>query len=209
MGETLIEGEGITQAVNLAFRSLIEVLPRIMASLTVATILGLVSIVIYKIVKKLLAISGIDSLLASYFGGRKMPFRASSIINSILALGLLLVTIYASIVAGFPDYKTYAAEAVDVIARIASVFYMIILVYIAINYVSERLKMESGLGGYMTLIIFNIVLILLIDVTALSPVVKQALSWGLSLGLGLSVAVFTAWYFFGKESLAKERSEKS
>jgi hypothetical protein len=204
----MLQAGSFEEALALALRSIVRVLPKVTASLIVAIILIIISVIVIKVVSRLLRASGIDTILAPYFKKYNVPFTVTSLINSILALGLLLVVLYSSIIAGFPEYKNYAVETIDIIARVASVFYMIILVYVALNYVTDKLRMESGLGGYMALIIFNIVLILLIDVTALSPVVKQALSWGLSLGLGLSVAVFTAWYFFGQESPMRSRRKE-
>jgi len=204
----VIEASGLEEALSLAVRSIVEALPRLTASLFAAAILILVSVLVIKVVSKLLRLSKIDEMLAPLFRKYNIPFTLSSLINSLLILGLSLIVLYSSVVAGFPNYRAYMIQIVNIIARLASVFYMIILVYAAINYVMDKLRMERGLGGYMALVLFNIVLILLVDITALSPVVKQALSWGLSLGLGLSVAVFTAWYFFGGEGSPSARRRK-
>jgi len=56
------------------------------------------------------------------------------------------------------------------------------------------------------LLTFLITTVLIIDVTALSSEVKAALTWGLSLGIGLSIGVFTVWYFFG--DLLKKKEER-
>ena len=186
------------EALRLALHDLASLVPRLAASVVTGAVLILVSVLIVRLVSRLLRISRIDELLDPVFQKYGVPFSFSSLVNGLLVFMLALLTLYASVVAGFPEYSDIAAEIVTVTGRIASVFVMILLVYVIINYVTEKLRIERGLRGFMALVLFNISLILLVDVTALSPVVKQALAWGLSLGLGLSIAVFTAWYFFGK-----------
>ena len=186
------------EALRLALHDIALLVPRLAASVITGAVLILVSVLIVRLVSRLLRISRIDELLDPVFQKYGVPFSFSSLVNGLLVFVLALLTLYASVVAGFPEYSDIAAKIVTVTGRIASVFVMILLVYVIINYVTEKLRMERGLRGFMALVLFNISLILLVDVTALSPVVKQALAWGLSLGLGLSIAVFTAWYFFGK-----------
>ena len=202
---------GLEEALRLALRDLASLVPRLAASVIAGAVLVLVSVLIVRLVSRLLRVSRIDELLDPVFEKYGVPFSFSSLVNGLLVFVLTLLTLYASIVAGFPEYSGVAAEIVTVTGRIASVFVMILLVYVIINYVTEKLRMERGLRGFMALVLFNISLILLVDVTALSPVVKQALAWGLSLGLGLSIAVFTAWYFFGRPTekpMTRRRDEE-
>lgn len=193
-----VGGTGLEEAIRLTLRDLAGLVPRLAASVITGAVLILVSVLVVRLVSRLLRLSRIDEILDPVFQRYGVPFTFSSLVNGLLVFALTLLTLYASIVAGFPEYGWAAAEIVTVTARIASVFVMILLVYVTINYVTEKLRMEKGLRGFMALVLFDISLILLVDVTALSPVVKQALAWGLSLGLGLSIAVFTAWYFFGR-----------
>ncbi len=208
---TATNATGLEEALRLALRDLASLVPRLAASVITGAVLVLVSVLIVRLVSRLLRVSRIDELLDPVFEKYGVPFSFSSLVNGLLVFVLTLLTLYVSIVAGFPEYSGVAAEIVTVTGRIASVFVMILLVYVIINYVTEKLRMERGLRGFMALVLFNISLILLVDVTALSPVVKQALAWGLSLGLGLSIAVFTAWYFFGRpveKPAAKNRGEE-
>jgi len=70
--------------------------------------------------------------------------------------------------------------------------------------VFDRLRIERGLRGFMFLLAFLIALVLIVDITTLSPELKRSLAWGLSLGIGLSIGVFTAWYFFGEAILRRQ-----
>jgi hypothetical protein len=192
----------IEEAVRLALHDITSIVPKLAASVLAGAIMALLSVFIVRLVSRLLRASRIDEVLDPLFARYGVPFTLSSLINGLLIFALVLITIYVSIVAGFPEYGDVIAQVIIITSRIASVFVMILLTYVAINYVTEKLRMEKGLKGFMALVIFDISLILIIDVTALSPVVKEALAWGLSLGLGLSIAVFTAWYFFGQRSVA-------
>ena len=190
----------VGEALRLALRDLTVLIPHLAASVLAGAVTALISVLLVKIVMRLLRLSRIDELLDPVFSRYGVPFTFSSLVGGLLAFALALITVYVAVVAGFPDYAEAASKAITIAARIASVLVMILLVYVVVNYVTEKLKMERGLRGYMALVVFNISLILLVDVTALSPTVKQALAWGLSLGLGLSIAVFTAWYFFGQKT---------
>ncbi|BEP16805.1 hypothetical protein PYJP_01570 [Pyrofollis japonicus] len=197
----------VEEAIRLALRDVTSIVPKLAASVLAGAVMALLSVLIVRLVARLLRASKIDELLDPLFTRYGVPFTLSSLINGLLVFALVLITIYVSIVAGFPEYGDIAAQTIIISARIASVFVMILLTYVAVNYVTEKLRMEKGLKGFMALVIFDISLILIVDVTALSPVVKEALAWGLSLGLGLSIAVFTAWYFFGQRSMAAESRE--
>ncbi|MCY0867990.1 MAG: hypothetical protein OWQ48_02005 [Desulfurococcus sp.] len=171
--------------------------PRLAVSALAAAIFALVSVLVFKLVSILLSISRVDDFTTPMLKRYRIPFTLSSLVKGLLAFALALLTLYASIAAGFPEYTQLASEIIVVSARIASVISMIILAYIAVNYLVEMLGMRKGLGGFMALLMFNITLILVVDIAVLTPEVKQALTWGLSLGLGLTIAVFAVWYFFG------------
>ena len=77
-----------------------------------------------------------------------------------------------------------------------SVIFLIAIVFVAVSRISEKVAVEGKMKGFMTLMTLFIVLVLLIDVTNLTPEIKSALAWGLSMGIGISMGVFTAWFFF-------------
>jgi len=69
---------------------------------------------------------------------------------------------------------------------------------------------ESRLRGYLIFIMMLLLTAMLIDVTALSEPVKHALYTGLAIGIGASLAIFSAWFFFGEfwERALEERRAK-
>ncbi len=79
---------------------------------------------------------------------------------------------------------------------VLSVIFLIAIVFVAVSRISEKVAVEGKMKGFMTLMTLFIVLVLLIDVTNLTPEIKSALAWGLSMGIGISMGVFTAWFFF-------------
>ncbi|MMZ67094.1 hypothetical protein D1872_296430 [compost metagenome] len=68
--------------------------------------------------------------------------------------------------------------------------------FLMLETIIERIRMEAKLRGFMFLLILFISLALVLDVTTLSNEVKNALAFGISLGIGLMIGVFAAWYFF-------------
>jgi hypothetical protein len=196
-------GLAVEEALRLALRDVANIIPKLAASILAGAITALIAILLMRLVSRLLKASKVDELLDPIFARYGVPFTLSSLIKGLLAFVLVLIIFYVSVVAGFPEYGNAVSQAIIIAGRVASVIVMILITYVTVNYVTEKLRMERGLRGFMALVIFDISLILVIDMTALSPPVKEALAWGLSLGLGLSIAVFTAWYFFGQEIRAR------
>ena len=127
-----------------------------------------------------------------------MRYRISltNIIIILLNLGIGLLAVYSIALIVYPTQVEVITSIVSYIARVASVVFLIIFVFIALETIIERIRMEAKLRGFMFLIILFITLALLLDITALSEEVKHALALGISIGIGLSIGVFSLWYFF-------------
>ena len=174
--------------------------------IVIITVFFVISLVLNKLVTKILKVVKIDELLKIM--NKNIPISISGIIQFLINIGLALIALYTIILLVLPGQINIITSTVMYISRVASVAFIIILVFILLNVVIERIRMETKMRGFMFLITYFIVIILIIDVTTLSQEVKSALSQGISLGIGLAIGVFTAWYFFGEAFLKRARESK-
>lgn len=196
----------LKEAFELALNDVINFVPKILMIIVIITVFFVISLVLNKLVTKILKVVKIDELLKIM--NKNIPISISGIIQFLINIGLALIALYTIILLVLPGQINIITSTVMYISRVASVAFIIILVFILLNVVIERIRMETKMRGFMFLITYFIVIILIIDVTTLSQEVKSALSQGISLGIGLAIGVFTAWYFFGEAFLKRARESK-
>ncbi|WP_290898706.1 hypothetical protein, partial [Ferroglobus sp.] len=143
---------------------------------------------------KVLEIVKIDEMFKPFekYSGLSFSTFILVITNVVIALAALY-TLASTI---FPGSIEFVNSILEYFARIISVLFLISVVFVAVSKITEKIAVEQKMKSFMTLISLYIILVLLIDVTNLSQEVKSALSWGLSIGMGISIGVFSFWYFF-------------
>ena len=187
----------LRQARRETIEDLVALVPKILTAVIILVAMALLTYVVVKLVRRLLDIARIDELVRPFIERYGIPFTITNVIVVITVFGMSMLTIYTVAAIVFPEYLGLVTTAIDVVSRIASVVFLIIFVFTSITITVERIRMERGMRGFMLLLTLLIAILLVVDVTNLSREVKEALAWGLSLGIGLSIGVFTAWYFFG------------
>ena len=177
-------------------QELADLAPRLFLAL-MAIMATLVSVKLVNIyLRRLLGFSKIDEAVERFVGGRP-PILLSSVIVGAADLGLGFIGVYLAMSLLLPpDVMGRVDSAALYAARVLSVLAMIGFILLAFNMLMSRIRLEMKLKSYMTFISFLLATALLIDVAALSDPVKQALVSGLAIGIGLSIAVFAAWFFF-------------
>ena len=65
-----------------------------------------------------------------------------------------------------------------------------------INILVNRMVIETRMRGYIVLILLILLTVMVIDLTSLSPSIKDSLARGMSTGLGIAIGVFAIWFFF-------------
>ncbi len=182
------------RAIENALRDLIYMLPRLAIGIAILAIFIAISIMVTRILRKFLQFFKIDELAKPMV--KELPFSLTSIITYLTGFGIILVGLYSVVLLLFPKEIVLINEALSYLARVVSVVFMIVFVFVSLVIFTERIRLEARLRGFMFIILLFITIILVIDISALSDEVKAALAWGLSLGLGLAIGVFSAWYFF-------------
>ena len=183
----------VLEALQLTLEELAFYLPKILFSIGILVVYVLIALVTTKIVRKTIRFLKIDEIFKPFL---KETISISDLIVFFINLGLALLAIYTLTSILLPEYLHTLTSIIEYIGRIVSIVFIIFFTFILLNSIVERVRMETKMKGFMLLMTLFITLILVIDVTAVSEEVKASLTWGISLGLGLAIGVFTAWYFF-------------
>ncbi|MCD6409428.1 MAG: hypothetical protein J7L98_03685 [Candidatus Verstraetearchaeota archaeon] len=195
----------LLEALGMTLAEVAELVPKILISVIVAALFIVAAVLVTKVVRKILDTIKLDEIAGSMLS--RWGLSISWIIVTLLNIGIALLALYTIVMIISPGLSEIVATAVNYISRIASVIFLMIFTFTVINAIVEKLKVESTIRGFLLLFAFFIALALIIDVTSLSTEVKSALTWGISLGIGLSMGVFAAWYFFG-EQIAERLRER-
>ncbi|RLG89634.1 MAG: hypothetical protein DRO16_03695 [Thermoprotei archaeon] len=185
--------EILWRALQYSLRDLVSILPLILIALLIIAVYTLVAIILTRLIRSILRLINIDELAKPLI---KYRISLTNIIIILLNLGIGLLAVYSIALIVYPAQVEIITSIVSYIARVASVVFLIIFVFIMLETIIERIRMEAKLRGFMFLIILFVTLALLLDITALSEEVKHALALGISIGIGLSIGVFSLWYFF-------------
>ena len=199
----------VWEALRLALRDLIEVVPDILIALAIIAVYLAIAIILTRLVKKLFIVFKVDELLKPIL--KHAYFSITNLVLVLMNIGLALMALYSIVLTLFPEQVHTTTLIINYAARVASVVFLIFFIFIALNSVVERIRMEAKLRGFILLVTLFMTIVPLLDVTALSPEVKTALAWGISIGIGLAIGVFAAWYFFHEilEEKMKEKKEKA
>ena len=185
--------EILREALRYSLSEIAYLLPKIVISIIIIVIFFVIALVLTRIVRKILNIVKLEEIVKKYI---KYTIPIDTLIIALINLGIFFIAIYTIVLVTYPEAMIYISLISNYLGRVASVAFLIIFVFIVINTIIDKLRMEKGLRGFMMILTFLITMILIVDITSLTPEVKSALTWGLSLGIGLSIGIFTLWYFF-------------
>ncbi|MEM4021209.1 MAG: hypothetical protein QXI18_02385 [Nitrososphaerota archaeon] len=176
----------------------IAFIPKLILGIIVVIIAFLVLKLAGGAIKKLLSLANLDGLMEKHLGMR-LPISLNSVILWIFYAGVLLASLYALIhIFLGPEYLGLANSALIYGARVISVIVIALILFTAFSAIIEKIRVESRLKGYLLFVVMLLITTMLIDITALSEPVKQALYTGLAVGIGASLAIFSIWFFFNE-----------
>ncbi len=194
--------EVIREAFTLAVRDLVNALPLVFSALAILAIYAVIAIVLSKLVKKLFDFFKIDEIVKPLL--KETYFSLTNLIIAIMDIGIALLAVYTVTLLLFPGEVEKVTLIITYGARLASVVFLLIAFFIIFNAIIYRIQMEAKMKGFIFLLSFFIAVVLMLDITAISPEVKTALAWGISIGISIAIGVFAAWFFFGETMKRKE-----
>jgi len=193
-------GENLLELLVQIFREMatdiIGLLPKILIALIVFALTLLVIKVLNFSLRKLLKLAKLN-LMFEQLSGFSLPFSIDNLIVFFADLGIILIFLYSMVHLFLgPQYLNLMTEGVQYGARIVSIVAIALILFAIFNIVISRVKVETRLRSYALFIVLLLITAMLIDVTALSDPIKNALTTGLSIGVGISIGVFAIWFFF-------------
>lgn len=173
-----------------------RLLPKIFIALIVLALTFLVIKVLNIAFRKLLRLAKLDAMFKQ-FASFSLPFSLDSLIIFLADLGIALIALYGlvNLFLG-PQYLQLMNNGIYYGARVVSIVVIAIVIFAIFNMLIGRIKVETRLRSYAMLIVLLLITAMLIDITALSDQVKNALTLGLSIGVGIAIGVFAIWFFF-------------
>jgi len=177
-------------------RETMRLIPKIFIALIIVALTFLVIKVLNISFRKILKFAKLDTMFKQ-LSGFSLPFTIDNLIIFLADLGVALISLYA-IVNLFlgAQYLQLMNEALYYGARVVSIVVIAIVVLAIFNALIGRIRVETRLRSYAMFIVLLLITAMLVDITALSDPVKNALITGLSVGVGISVGVFAIWFFF-------------
>lgn len=196
------------QAFRLAIRDLVNVVPSILLALVIIAIYIGLAILLNRIIRRVFKLFRVDELIKPLI--RQTPFSLTNLVVVLIDVGLAILALYSIVLILFPEQVYTTTIIIYYAARVASVVFLILFVFIALEAVAERIRMEAKMRGFILFLLLFLSLVPILDITALSHEVKTALAWGVSIGIGLAIGVFATWFFFHEilESMVRTRKER-
>jgi hypothetical protein len=193
-GENLLEL--LVQIFNEIATDIIGLLPKILIALTVFALTLLVIKVLNFSLRKLLKLAKLN-LMFEQLSGFSLPFSIDNLLIFFADLGIILILLYSMVHLFLgPQYLNLMTEGMQYGARVVSIVVIALILFAIFNTVISRVKVETRLRSYALFIVLLLITAMLVDVTALSDPIKNALTTGLSIGVGISIGVFAIWFFF-------------
>lgn len=186
-------------------------LPKIFIILIVFTIAFFAIRVLNLFLKRVLKFVELDKIVGK-LAGFSLPFSLNTLLMVLADLGITLIALY-SVIGLFLDsqYIQLLTDGLQYGARIVSIFVVAIFMFSVFGVAVNKIRVETRLRGYIWFITLLLITAMLMDITALSDPVKNALINGLSMGVGISLGVFAIWFFFHEylDKILKIRSDTS
>ena len=175
------------------------VAPKIFFALLALAAVAAIGKLIHTLLARALEFAKVDEGLAKLLGGPP-PVSPSKAIVAAADLGIAAIAVLLILNILVPEeFRATILEGFVTVGRIVSVLVVALIVLAVFYFLVERVRVEAKLRSYLLFISFLILTMLLVDVSALSAEVKAALVSGLAQGVGLSIAVFAVWFFFGDQ----------
>ena len=189
--------KALSDALKAMVSEITYITPKILFTLLALTVLAVCWRLARTYLNKLLNFVNLDEGVEKLIG-RPLPISPSRLIIGIgdIGIGVAGVLIAVNILLP-PEYKSAFLDGLATFGRMASILIIATLILALFGFLINYVKFETKLKSYMFLISFLIFTAFLVDISALSPEVKASLIAGLSQGIGLSIAIFAAWFFFG------------
>ena len=197
--------EVLWTAIELTLRDLATMLPKVLLAFLIIVVYIVLMMIINRLLRRTLTLLRIDELVKPVIA--EAYISLTGLIILLVDIGIILLSVYSVILAFFPEQIHIANIVLDYLARYASIVFIIIISFIVLSAIVRYIRVEAKLKGFMFLLLLFVTLILTIDIATLSPEIKTALAWGISIGITGLIIVFATWYFY--HDILEDKRRKS
>jgi len=180
-------------------------LPKVLLAFLIIVVYIVLMMIINRLLRRTLTLLRIDELVKPVIA--EAYISLTGLIILLVDIGIILLSVYSVILAFFPEQIHIANIVLDYLARYASIVFIIIISFIVLSAIVRYIRVEAKLKGFMFLLLLFVTLILTIDIATLSPEIKTALAWGISIGITGLIIVFATWYFY--HDILEDKRRKS
>ncbi|QOJ78624.1 hypothetical protein IG193_07655 [Infirmifilum lucidum] len=200
----------IISQVLLALQDVVSALPRVLLATVIILATFIILRLVNRAVKWLVSAGRLEEVIRGIVPeGTRISLTT---IFTALADAAILVASSATLIKLYvPEGTPFYRELVGYLARAGSVVVLALLALVMVDAVVKSMRLERKTERFFVMLTSLLLVILVVDLAALSNEVKIALTAGLALGVGLLIGVFSFWALFGdyiEEAVALLRSRR-
>ncbi|MEM1664348.1 MAG: hypothetical protein QXN90_02890 [Zestosphaera sp.] len=185
----------ITDILYEVLRSTVRLIPYLVIAVGIALLSILLAKLINKVIRWIVRVGNLEDLVKEVIpGGLRFSVATITIMIADMGIALLAITMIIRVLA-LATSNTYV-ELVTYVTRVVSVVIMLLVLMVALDILSKTVVFEKKVESLLFILLFFFGLSMIIDLTGLSPEMKSSLGWGVAIGVGLSLGIFTLWLLF-------------
>lgn len=197
----------ITDILYEVLRSTVRLVPYVIVAVGIALLSILLAKLVNKAIRWVVRVGNLEDLVKEVVpGGLRFSVTTITIMIADTGIALLAITLIIRVFA-LATSNTYV-ELLTYITRVVSVVIMLLVLMVALDVVSKAVVFEKKVESLLFILLFFFGLTMIVDLTGLSPEMKSSLGWGVAIGVGLSLGIFTLWLLFS-DVLEKRCSQAS
>lgn len=189
--------EELFAAFSAIMKEIILLFPKVALAALVAFIAIAAMKLVNKFIKWLVRVSKLEEFILGAMPSKPM-IPISSILSIFADIGVAIAAIAVMVRIFVPEYTELYRESLNYIARVASAVFLSLIFLIGLTALVKTIKLEKKMESFFTMLAFLLILVMLIDLTALGPEIKSAIGLGIAIGIGLTIGAFALWMFFSE-----------
>ncbi|MEM1601519.1 MAG: hypothetical protein QW339_06085 [Sulfolobales archaeon] len=187
----------VTDLLYEVAQSIARLIPYIMIAIGVVLASVAIAKLINKLIRWVVKMGNLEEVVKEIIpGGLRISITSLLIMISDVGVALLALTIVIRLLA-LATSGTYT-DVIIYVTRVVSIVIMLMILMVALDILSKAVVFEKKVESLLFILLFFFGLSMIVDLTGLSPEMKSSLGWGIAIGIGLSLGVFTLWLLFSE-----------
>jgi hypothetical protein len=185
----------LTDILYEVLRSTVRLIPYVVVAVGIILLSILLAKLINKAIRWVVRVSNLEDLVKGLVpGGLRFSVATITIMIADIGIALLAITMIIRVFA-LATSGTYT-ELITYVTRVTSVVIMLLILMLALDILSKAVVFEKKVESLLFILMFFFGLSMIVDLTGLSPEIRSSLGWGIAIGVGLSLGIFTLWFLF-------------